>query len=267
MILYRISDWVVYPVVRFYRRKLVKRQLAAVHISSFYHHLADLILETLKMLWMSKAEVQRRVEFVGVGEALDRMEASGQRTKLVYLGHLGNWEWLSTAAMRLRHGFRFAQVYHPLHSPLFNKLMLHLRTRYGGECVTMRDTLRYILRNEQKGQRQVVGLIADQAPKRQAMHHFCTFLAHPDTPFITGVEQIAKRINAPVYYLDVSQPRRGYYRAELRLLTDEPRSYANYDLTTAYARLMEESIGRAPWLWLWTHNRWKRTREDALKGK
>ncbi|MBU3808757.1 MAG: acetyltransferase, partial [Candidatus Phocaeicola faecipullorum] len=35
-----------------------------------------------------------------------------------------------------------------------------------------------------------------------------------------------------------------------------------YELTDRYAALLEEMIRREPAYWLWTHNRWKRTKEE-----
>ena len=37
---------------------------------------------------------------------------------------------------------------------------------------------------------------------------------------------------------------------------------AEYELTDEYFRRLEASIRRDPACYLWTHNRWKRTREE-----
>ena len=68
-------------------------------------------------------------------------------------------------------------------------------------------------------------------------------------------------MGARYFYVDVTRPRRGYYRAELRELVIDSSSDSPYPVTDAFARALEESIHRNPHLWLWTHNRWKRTRE------
>ena len=41
--------------------------------------------------------------------------------------------------------------------------------------------------------------------------------------------------------------------------------FPDYDITDRYAQLLEEQIRQCPELWLWTHNRWKRTREGYEK--
>ena len=35
-----------------------------------------------------------------------------------------------------------------------------------------------------------------------------------------------------------------------------------FELTDLYFKRMEQTINRAPQFWLWSHNRWKRTREE-----
>ena len=106
----------------------------------------------------------------------------------------------------------------------------------------------------------MVGFIADQSPKLEAMHHWTTFLNH-ETSFFTGAEKIGRAVGARYFYVDITRPRRGYYRAEVRELHIDEQSDSLYPVTDAYARALEESIRRSPELWLWTHNRWKRTRE------
>ena len=92
------------------------------------------------------------------------------------------------------------------------------------------------------------------------MHHWTTFLNH-ETSFFTGAEKIGRSVGARYFYVDITRPRRGYYRAEVRELHIDEQSDSLYPVTDAYARALEESIRRNPELWLWTHNRWKRTRE------
>lgn len=48
-------------------------------------------------------------------------------------------------------------------------------------------------------------------------------------------------------------------------MTLHPKEYPDYELTDMYARMLEEMIQREPAYWLWSHNRWKRTKEEWLK--
>ena len=38
-----------------------------------------------------------------------------------------------------------------------------------------------------------------------------------------------------------------------------------FAVTEKYMRLLEDNIREAPELWLWTHNRWKRTWEEYMR--
>ena len=62
--------------------------------------------------------------------------------------------------------------------------------------------------------------------------------------------------------MDVKRVRRGYYEATFRLITRTPEALKEFEATDIYYRMLEESIQRQPELWLWSHNRWKRTREE-----
>ena len=133
----------------------------------------------------------------------------------------------------------------------------------------MKQTMRQILEARQKGQAEIIGFIADQSPKWQATHHWTPFLRH-QTAFFIGSERIARQVDAALYYVRVTRPRRGYYRAELVLITLNPQSpeldiQSEYPATDRYTQLLEQQIREQPELWLWTHNRWKRTYEQWLE--
>jgi KDO2-lipid IV(A) lauroyltransferase len=49
---------------------------------------------------------------------------------------------------------------------------------------------------------------------------------------------------------------------EFKELTDSPTDFPDYEITEMYIRKLEKTIIREPQYWLWTHNRWKRTREE-----
>ena len=104
---YLFSDFfylLVYYVVR-YRVKLVRKNLAdsfpeksAEELrkteKAFYHWFCDYIVETIKLISISKKELQRRMVFKGV-EVIDEMIENGQSCAM-YLGHYCNWEWVSS---------------------------------------------------------------------------------------------------------------------------------------------------------------------------
>lgn len=280
---YFFADWLLYPIayhlVR-YRRKLVNRQLADCFPEKsekernaitrrFYHFFCDCIVETLKLATMPHDEVKRRVEFVGIEEMQQTLKQAGKKFGFFYLGHYGNWEWMASFPMWLEPQWQGAQIYHPLYNAEADRFFLHLREQFGGLCIPMKQTMRQILEARQKGQAEIIGFIADQSPKWQATHHWTPFLHH-QTAFFIGSERIARQVDAALYYVRVTRPRRGYYRAELVLITLNPQSpdldiQSEYPATDSYTQLLEQQIREQPELWLWTHNRWKRTYEQWLE--
>ena len=189
-----------------------------------------------------------------------QLEAEGSPFCFLYLGHFGNWEWVSSIPLWTKADEVCGQIYHPLHNSVMDRLFLHIRGRFGATSIAMKETLRTVLGWKREGRRAMVGFIADQSPKLEAMHHWTNFLNH-ETSFFTGAEKIGRAVGARYFYVDITRPRRGYYRAEVRELHIDEQSDSLYPVTDAYARALEESIRRNPELWLWTHNRWKRTRE------
>ena len=269
---YVLSDGlylVIYGLIG-YRRKLVRRHLEDSFPEKsrderlkierdFYHWFCDYLVETVKLLTISEQELKRRMVFKGT-EVVDEIVGEG-RSCAVYLGHYCNWEWITSLPFWVSPKAQCGQIYHALENPAFDRLFLHLRQRMGAVCIPMAETLRRIAAYRQQQKPVVIGYISDQVPFWNNIHHWCDFLHH-DTPVLTGTERLARSADHAVFYIDVTRPRRGYYVAEFKLIERHPKQTKDYELTDAYFRLLEESIRRAPQYWLWTHNRWKRTREE-----
>ena len=79
---------------------------------------------------------------------------------------------------------------------------------------------------------------------------------------MTGTERIAIKNHQALFYLHIRQVKRGYYEATFRLMTRRPDTLKEYEATDIYFQMLEENIREQPELWLWSHNRWKRTREE-----
>ncbi|MBP5798862.1 MAG: lysophospholipid acyltransferase family protein [Prevotella sp.] len=269
---YLISD-VMYVIVYYlvgYRKKLVRKnlrdsfpeksteELLAIE-KAFYQWFCDYLVETIKLLTISKKEIKRRMVFKGA-EIVDEIVASGQSCAM-YLGHYCNWEWISTMPLWVSSRCQCGQIYHVLENSIFDRLFLHLRQRMGAVCIPMAETLRRIATYRQQQIPVVIGYISDQVPFWNNIHHWIDFLNH-DTPVLTGTERLVRSAGHAVLYFDVKRIRRGYYETEIKLIQRDPKQTKDYELTDAAFRLLEDSIRTAPQYWLWTHNRWKRTREE-----
>ena len=225
----------------------------------FYHYFCDYLVETIKLLNMSKRELRQRMVFTGIEEMNELLEKGVSCA--VYLGHYGNWEFITSLPLWVSEKAQCCQVYHPLNNERFDKLFKSVREKHHALCIPMAETLRQVVSYRQKKQPIVIGYIADQAPFWNNIHHWVDFLNH-DTPVLTGSERIIKKTGQAVFYGDVSRVRRGYYQCDFKLITTEPAKYMDWEITDKYFQLLDETIRRQPELYLWSHKRWKRTREE-----
>lgn len=271
---YVLSDVVLYPVLRYvlkYRRPLVRENLALSFPEKdeaelrdierrFYHWLSDYFVELIKQASMSPADVCRHMQFVGVDAAVADFEASGCPLAVIYLAHYANWEWFTGFATLVPTAHQPAQIYHPLHSKVMDRILLRNRNICGAQSIAMKDTLRAVLSARREGRPMYLGFIADQSPKANAIRHWMTWMHH-DTAVITGAETIGEKVGAVYYYVDVEQVKRGYYRATLKKLSPTATTGSPFPMTECYMQAVATSIERDPALWLWTHRRWKHKRK------
>lgn len=271
-VLYGLADALFIPfyyIVR-YRRRIVRKNLTEsfpdksqreiVEIEKrFYHSFIYVAFESCKLLTLSEAEMKCHIRFTNV-EWVNRLLADG-RSVALYLGHFGNWEWVTSLALWIHPEAARAQIYHTLRNKRMDRLMRQLRERMGhNACVEMRDTVRYMVEMKRKGTPSFIGFIADQSPKRRFAKYFIPFLHH-NTPVLTGTEKTIKHFDYIPAFLSVKRTQRGYYEAELvpMLKADEAdvKQVPDFELTNRYFALLEAEITAHPELYLWTHNRFK----------
>ena len=253
-ILYGMSEFLYIIAYRLwgYRKKLVRRHLAECFPEKsederrkiereYYHWFCDYIVETLKLLTISKDNIKRRIRF----ENTDRVKQSFDegRNVALYLGHYCNWEWVSSIPLHFedyQDKVVFGQIYHKLENEEMNKLFLRLRGRNGAESIPMSETLRRIVEIRRQRKLWIVGFIADQVPMWNNIHLWLDFLHH-DTPVFTGSERIARKFDSDVYYIDIRRERRGYYMARFVLMAEHAASQPEGELTRMRASLVCEN--------------------------
>lgn len=265
--LFVLSDglcFLMHRVVR-YRRRVVRtnlrnsfpdksgKELRTIE-RDFYHYICDYMLEEVKTLRLSFAELQRRMEYDNKEQYLEMIERHGGIVLLI--PHYANFEWIIGMGSIMREGDVPMQVYKPLHNPYMDEMFKRIRARFGGHNVPKHSTAREIVRLRREGRRVAVGLITDQSPNPNEAHHWTTFL-HQDTGFMDGGERIAKLADFPVFYAELQRVRRGYCRVRFDLLTETPRQTAEGEITELFARRLEQTILRDPACWFWSHKRWK----------
>ncbi|MCI6671591.1 MAG: lysophospholipid acyltransferase family protein [Prevotella sp.] len=225
----------------------------------FYHWFCDYIVETLKLMSMTPEQLQRRMQFKNTEKIIELLRQ--EKSCAIYLGHYCNWEWITSLPYWVPKNVQCCQLYHPLENEAFDRLFKNVRERQHAVCVPMQESLRKILAFKKQKQSIIIGYIADQVPLWWNIHHWVDFLHH-DTPVLTGAERIARRTDQACFYGDLRRVKRGYYTCEFIPIELEPAATKEFEITDTYFHLLEQTILREPALWLWSHNRWKRTREE-----
>ncbi len=269
-VLYVISDFiylVLYYVVK-YRRRVVRMnlrnsfpeksdaELRAIE-RGFFHFLCDYGVESLKLLTIKPEEMKRRMIFENC-KAVDRALDTHDFV-FVYLGHFCNWEWVSSLPLWLDPRTTLAELYRPLNSKTMDELFIELREHHGAKCISKYDALREIMRLKAEGKKSVIGFVADQTPHPNNTHLWMDFL-NQDTPIFTGTERIGKKVNAAIFFLDMKRTSRGHYCGTFKPITDDPKSYPDFQISEICTRELEVMIRRQPSYWLWSHKRWKHKR-------
>ncbi|MCQ2342176.1 MAG: lysophospholipid acyltransferase family protein [Paludibacteraceae bacterium] len=270
-VLYALADGLIYPMMFYivrYRRKLSYKNLRESFPDktdgdiralqkSFYRHFADTIVEIIHSYRASDEEMQQRMAFTNVQE-IERLAQANQGC-IFMLGHMGNWEY--TADIQKRYTLPHLQhynVYRRLKNKRADIAMRQLREKRSGKgsCIEKNELLRQLFRIRQAEQLLTLGLIADQKPSPGNDYYWTDFLHH-DTGFLGGGERLARKYGYAVFYVHITSPKRGYYLADVQLITDNPTNTEPYYITEQFARHLEANILEQPQLWLWTHNRWK----------
>ena len=271
-VLYRLADvgyLLIYYVLK-YRRGIVRQNLVSsfpektnseiVNIEKqFYRWFADYFLESIKLLSISRKQLAKRLTIINA-DLIENDFKEGTHVAAI-LGHYCNWEWLSAVTIGLPNNRVVALVYKPIKNKIINHLFYCLRSSQGGVPVAKNDILRALVKYKKQQTMTLFGYIADQSPRWQNIHLWLPFLHH-QTPVFTGSERIMRKMNNAVYYAEMSRPKRGHYTCTFRLITKEPNSLPEHDITRRFFEMLEVSIKAQPHLYLWTHNRWKRTKEE-----
>lgn len=258
----------MYHVVR-YRRSVVAKNLRMAFpekseaerqqiARAFYHQFCDTIVESLYGWRHTNKELREHVVFEHMEEANRLIDAAGGG--IFTLAHMGNWEWMATMQNWVSPGVKELNVYRKQKNAETDRLMLALREQRGGECVEKQRILRELVRYRAEKQPVIVGLICDQKPRPEVTHTWVNFL-HQETGFLDGGEVLARKFGYPVFYVYITRTARGRYHGDVRILAADPKKTAEGEITTAFARVLEQNIQEQPELWLWTHNRFKWTRQ------
>jgi Kdo2-lipid IVA lauroyltransferase/acyltransferase len=263
-----LINWIVFGVLK-YRTDIVKSNLSSSFpefsnlqqnriAKKFYQHFSELFVEMILFIRLKPREQSFRIRFTNP-EIISGAFAHKQNI-IIIAGHYGNWEW--NLLPILASGYRVFAVYKPQSSKFADQLMKEIRQKPGILLVTMKDTLRVITREIKENKSPfALLLVADQIPARGDIRFWTPFL-NQETAFFTGGEKLSRRYHLPVYYLDQMKLGFGAYQASIMLMYDGVAQTEDGEITREFTRLLEASIRKEPYLWLWSHRRWKYRREE-----
>ncbi len=268
--LYGLSGFFYFLLYHFpsYRRKVVEENLRnsfpeknhqelIVIEKKFYRHLADLVVESIKLPGFNVSQLKKHISFSNM-DILERLYSSG-RDVIAVLGHYNNWEWLSPFPHYT--SYKSIIIYKPLANKYFDRYINKLRIRHGMTLAPMSDVIREILKYRGENIRTFTAFISDQTPAKNDIKYWTTFL-NQDTPVFTGAEKIAAKYDMAVVFLDIQKIKRGHYNLSAELLFEHTAGLPGHLITDTHVRRLEEQIREKPEYWLWTHRRWKYKREN-----
>jgi Kdo2-lipid IVA lauroyltransferase/acyltransferase len=264
-ILYIFADFLYLILYYFpsYRREVVRTNLKnsfpektdeelGIIEKKFYRHLADLIIETLKMTHMSKAEQIKRYTYSNIG-VIDKLREE-KRDIIAVLGHYNNWEWPTLLPHYIN--YKTIIIYKPLQNKYFNRFMNNQRSRFGIILTPTHNVIRDIIINRKNNINTLSCFISDQIPAISDIKYWTTFL-NQDTAVFTGAGKIASKYDMAIVFFHIQKIKRGYYNLDIELLIDHPAGLSETAITEKHVRRLEEIIVAKPEYWIWSHRRWK----------
>jgi KDO2-lipid IV(A) lauroyltransferase len=264
-ILYLFSDFVylvLYYIVS-YRRKVVATNLKnsfpektdeerKTIEKKFYRHLADLIVEILKMTHMSKKEQIKRFTYTNL-EVIDKLREE-KRDIIAVLGHYNNWEWPTLLPDYLK--YKTIIIFKPLQNKYFNSFFNNQRSKYGIVLTPTSLIIREVIKYKINKINTFSVFISDQIPAKGDIKYWTTFL-NQDTAVFTGAGKIAAKYDMAIVFFNIKKIKRGYYNLDIELMYEHTAGLSEEVITETHVRRLEEVIREKPEFWIWSHRRWK----------
>lgn len=221
---------------------------------AFFRHFSDLMVESVKSSTMGQKEFQKRY-FITNQHLLDKYHQTG-KSIIILSPHTGNWEWIFSLVHVIP--YHVYAVYQRLTNPNMDAYIRKTRQRFGAVMIPTNKVFRIIMSATSKGEQFLTWFAADQSarPEKAVWVQFL----NQETSFHKGYEELARKTNQPVLFLDIKKVKRSFYELELHVITDDPQSLPEGAIVKEFARLTEKRIRENPPYWLWSHRRWKHNR-------
>ncbi len=269
--LYFFSDliFILMAYIARYRRRVIMQNLRmafpdkspqfyAQTCRKFYRHLSDFFIETTKNLGRSSEAVQSRIRFVNL-DLLQNYFSRGQSI-ILYGGHIGNWEWLN-AIPKINHDVTVG-LYQPLASSFIDELTRKAREKNDTLIVPSARAFKSLKNLNDGGKVTLTFALGDQSPPPHGPKVWIDFMGI-ETAFLPGINKIAQKLGQTLMYPHYIKTGRGRYDVEFKLIYDGVTGIYGEQIIESYGKLLENNIRQQPHIWLWSHRRWKLTREEG----
>ena len=265
----RVASFALYHILR-YRRTIVRANLknsfpeeSQAEIEKiekqFYQKFPKIFLENIKAYSFKNEDWEKRVEIKNPQLPLSILDAG--TPVILMAGHTANWEWPAFAIGRLL-GYPMEFLYKPVRNQFFDHMWLNLRERHGGTAIPKEQAIRRILKR--KTEPRFIGMIADQLPSIGTEKYWTQFL-NQETPFYIGGERIATLVGYAVLYMECRVVSKGKYQIRFEEIAMPPYEKGEKGIIESFVRKLETTIEENPSDYLWSHRRWKYTKEEATK--
>ena len=264
-VLYIFSDFLfflLYTIIG-YRRRVIRtnleksfpeksaQEIKQIH-KEFYQNFCDYLVETLKSFSISQEELDERFTYSNL-EVFHEIKKEKKNVMLM-CGHIFNWEWFIGTVKHLP-SRDTAAVYHKIRNPFWNDKINAMRGRFGTKALDMKDVLRVMMKTPNDGETTYL-FVADQSPKKSAVHYFMPFL-NQNTPVFNGFDKIARRKDMAVVFCQTEKIKRGHYHTTFIRIEPQQDTFEENEIVHQFFHLLENNLKKNPSNWLWSHKRWK----------
>ena len=220
-------------------------------LKGIYKNLADIILEGIKGLSMSKNQMMSRYVFLN-GELLNAyLEKHNQ--VILSAAHYCNWEW-SVAPLTNTQASTIWGVYKKIKNPRIDQFVVRERSKWGVSMIPTKIAAKKILAPTDK--KTIIALASDQNPSNLDRAIWVDFL-NQKTACLSGPESFSKELGIPVLYGHCKRVKRGVYQVDFEVITENGALEKPTVITQKFMKILEKEIYNNPHNWLWSHKRWK----------
>ncbi|CAB5079451.1 Lipid A biosynthesis lauroyl acyltransferase (EC [Olavius algarvensis associated proteobacterium Delta 3] len=173
---------------------------------------------------------------------------------LMLTGHAGNWELLPIVGAMVN--LPVNVLYRPLDSPVLERFITELRSRFGARMIPTAKSARRVLKALLRG--EIFAILMDQNVDWYE-GVFADFFGHRACTN-KGMALLALKTGAPVVPIFLVRETGGFMveiSAEVPLIRTGDKIKDLEENTQRYNAVIEDFVRRYPDQWFWVHQRWK----------